>query len=49
MAGLDSAETLDDDSDVERHHERDQRVERLGGIDEGHDALLKWIDSWLSR
>ncbi len=23
-------------------------VERLGGIDEGHDALLEWIDSWLS-
>jgi TetR/AcrR family transcriptional regulator len=24
-------------------------VERLGGIDAGHDALLEWIDSWLSR
>jgi AcrR family transcriptional regulator len=23
-------------------------VERLGGIEEGHDALLAWIDSWLS-
>ena len=23
-------------------------VERLGGIEEGHDALLEWIDSWLS-
>jgi AcrR family transcriptional regulator len=24
-------------------------VERLGGIDAGHAALLEWIDSWLSR
>jgi AcrR family transcriptional regulator len=24
-------------------------VERLGGIEEGHDALLGWIDGWLSR
>ena len=24
-------------------------VERLGGIDAGHGALLEWIDSWLSR
>jgi AcrR family transcriptional regulator len=24
-------------------------VERLGGIDEGHDALFTWIDAWLSR
>jgi AcrR family transcriptional regulator len=23
-------------------------VERLGGIEEGHEALLEWIDSWLS-
>ena len=23
-------------------------VERLGGIDTGHDALLDWIDRWLS-
>jgi AcrR family transcriptional regulator len=23
-------------------------VERLGGIDTGHDALLEWIDQWLS-
>ena len=23
-------------------------VERLGGIEEGHDALLEWIDAWLS-
>jgi AcrR family transcriptional regulator len=23
-------------------------VERLGGIDTGHDALLEWIDGWLS-
>jgi AcrR family transcriptional regulator len=23
-------------------------VERLGGIDTGHQALLKWIDQWLS-
>jgi hypothetical protein len=23
-------------------------VERLGGIDAGHDALLDWIDQWLS-
>jgi TetR/AcrR family transcriptional regulator len=23
-------------------------VERLGGIEIGHDALLKWIDEWLS-
>jgi TetR/AcrR family transcriptional regulator len=24
-------------------------VERLGGIDAGHDELLEWIDRWLSR
>jgi AcrR family transcriptional regulator len=24
-------------------------VERLGGIDSGHAALLDWIDGWLSR
>ena len=24
-------------------------VERLGGIETGHDALLRWIDEWLSR
>jgi AcrR family transcriptional regulator len=24
-------------------------VERLGGIDAGHDELLEWIDGWLSR
>jgi AcrR family transcriptional regulator len=24
-------------------------VERLGGIDAGHDELLEWIDKWLSR
>lgn len=24
-------------------------VERLGGIEAGHDALLEWIDRWLSR
>jgi len=24
-------------------------VERLGGIETGHDALLEWIDRWLSR
>ena len=24
-------------------------VERLGGIQTGHDELLKWIDGWLSR
>ena len=24
-------------------------VERLGGIETGHDELLKWIDGWLSR
>jgi AcrR family transcriptional regulator len=24
-------------------------VERLGGIDTGHDALLAWIDGWLSH
>ena len=24
-------------------------VERLGGIDAGHDALLEWIDGWLSK
>jgi hypothetical protein len=23
-------------------------VERLGGIDAGHEALLEWIDRWLS-
>ena len=23
-------------------------VERLGGIDAGHDELLDWIDGWLS-
>ena len=23
-------------------------VERLGGIETGHDALLEWIDEWLS-
>jgi hypothetical protein len=23
-------------------------VERLGGIDTGHDELLEWIDRWLS-
>jgi hypothetical protein len=23
-------------------------VERLGGIDTGHDVLLNWIDGWLS-
>jgi AcrR family transcriptional regulator len=23
-------------------------VERLGGIDTGHEALLEWIDGWLS-
>jgi hypothetical protein len=24
-------------------------VERLGGIDTGHDALIQWIDQWISR
>ena len=24
-------------------------VERLGGIEEGHEALFAWIDEWLSR
>ena len=24
-------------------------LERLGGITTGHDALLEWIDGWLSR
>jgi AcrR family transcriptional regulator len=24
-------------------------VERLGGIETGHDELLRWIDGWLSR
>jgi hypothetical protein len=24
-------------------------VERLGGIETGHDQLLGWIDGWLSR
>ena len=24
-------------------------VERLGGVDDGHGALLEWIDSWLSN
>ena len=24
-------------------------LERLGGIETGHDALLEWIDQWLSR
>jgi AcrR family transcriptional regulator len=24
-------------------------LERLGGIETGHDALLRWIDEWLSR
>jgi TetR/AcrR family transcriptional regulator len=24
-------------------------VERLGGIDTGHDALIRWIDEWISR
>jgi AcrR family transcriptional regulator len=24
-------------------------LERLGGIEAGHDALLGWIDAWLSR
>jgi len=24
-------------------------VERLGGIDTGHDALIEWIDQWISR
>ena len=24
-------------------------VERLGGIEAGHDELLRWIDEWLSR
>jgi AcrR family transcriptional regulator len=24
-------------------------VERLGGIDTGHDELLRWIDGWLSH
>ena len=28
MSGLDPAEALDDDPDVERHHERDERLER---------------------
>ena len=28
MAGVDAAEALDDDPDVERHHERDERLER---------------------
>jgi len=23
-------------------------VERLGGIETGHDELLDWIDGWLS-
>jgi hypothetical protein len=23
-------------------------IERLGGIQSGHDALLQWIDGWLS-
>ena len=23
-------------------------VERLGGIETGHDTLLEWIDEWLS-
>jgi hypothetical protein len=23
-------------------------VERLGGIETGHEALLEWIDGWLS-
>jgi hypothetical protein len=23
-------------------------VERLGGVDAGHAALLDWIDQWLS-
>jgi hypothetical protein len=23
-------------------------VERLGGIETGHDELLAWIDGWLS-
>jgi AcrR family transcriptional regulator len=24
-------------------------VERLGGVETGHDELLEWIDQWLSR
>jgi hypothetical protein len=24
-------------------------VERLGGIETGHEELLEWIDAWLSR
>ena len=24
-------------------------VERLGGIETGHDALIQWIDQWISR
>lgn len=24
-------------------------VERLGGIDTGHDTLIEWIDQWISR
>jgi len=24
-------------------------VERLGGIEAGHDALIQWIDQWISR
>jgi hypothetical protein len=24
-------------------------VERLGGIDTGHEALINWIDQWISR
>lgn len=24
-------------------------VERLGGIETGHDALIEWIDQWISR
>jgi hypothetical protein len=23
-------------------------VDRLGGVETGHDALLEWIDQWLS-
>jgi hypothetical protein len=24
-------------------------LERMGGIETGHEALLEWIDAWLSR
>ena len=39
MARVDAAEALDDDPEVERHHERDERVERH--LDPARGAALE--------